>query len=124
MRSSFPDQQGWRIFKRFERHAKMPQGGGYSALEDVTAGGDGGGNYDDDDDDDDIVDDGNKERAAVLAASKKRGAVAERRRDKMESFWLGETLKYFFLLFDDGALMPIDKVVFNTEAHPLPIWDW
>ncbi|KAJ3603535.1 hypothetical protein NHX12_028280 [Muraenolepis orangiensis] len=44
-------------------------------------------------------------------------------RDKMESFFLGETLKYMFLLFsDDPELVDLDRVVFNTEAHPLPIW--
>uniref|UniRef100_A0A452I8I7 alpha-1,2-Mannosidase n=1 Tax=Gopherus agassizii TaxID=38772 RepID=A0A452I8I7_9SAUR len=44
-------------------------------------------------------------------------------RDKMESFFLGETLKYMFLLFsDDVDLINLDKYVFNTEAHPLPIW--
>ncbi|XP_066569329.1 mannosidase, alpha, class 1B, member 1b isoform X1 [Amia ocellicauda] len=44
-------------------------------------------------------------------------------RDKMESFFLGETLKYFYLLFsDDFDLISLDKYVFNTEAHPLPIW--
>ena len=39
----------------------------------------------------------------------------------MESFWLGETLKYFYLLFADKNLLPFDKWVINTEAHPLPI---
>lgn len=44
-------------------------------------------------------------------------------RDKMESFWLAETLKYFYLLFsDDPNLAPLDEFVFNTEAHPFPIW--
>ncbi|KAG7476840.1 hypothetical protein MATL_G00087090 [Megalops atlanticus] len=44
-------------------------------------------------------------------------------RDKMESFFLGETLKYFYLLFsDDMELINLDKYVFNTEAHPFPIW--
>ncbi|XP_038124163.1 endoplasmic reticulum mannosyl-oligosaccharide 1,2-alpha-mannosidase [Cyprinodon tularosa] len=44
-------------------------------------------------------------------------------RDKMESFFLGETLKYLYLLFtDDLELLSLDKYVFNTEAHPLPIW--
>ena len=42
-------------------------------------------------------------------------------RDKMESFFLGETLKYFFLLFSDIDMVPLDKFVFNTEAHILPI---
>ncbi|XP_068588533.1 endoplasmic reticulum mannosyl-oligosaccharide 1,2-alpha-mannosidase [Cebidichthys violaceus] len=44
-------------------------------------------------------------------------------RDKMESFFLGETLKYLYLLFsDDAELLSLDKYVFNTEAHVLPIW--
>ena len=67
-------------------------------------------------------------------------------RDKMESFFMGETLKYLYLLFADDDLIPlvrvdckqififfhktlqkisstlsIEKFVFNTEAHPLPI---
>ena len=42
-------------------------------------------------------------------------------RDKMESFFLGETLKYLYLLFSDVNITPLDKWVFNTEAHPLPI---
>ena len=46
-------------------------------------------------------------------------------RDKMESFFLGETLKYFFLLFgDDKTVVPLDKMVFNTEAHALPVFTW
>lgn len=41
----------------------------------------------------------------------------------MESFWLAETLKYLFLLFEDDAnVLPLDQWVFNTEAHPLPVW--
>jgi len=43
-------------------------------------------------------------------------------RNKMESFFLGETLKYLYLLFsDDPNLLPLDQYIFNTEAHPLPI---
>ncbi|KAF2156847.1 glycoside hydrolase family 47 protein [Myriangium duriaei CBS 260.36] len=41
-------------------------------------------------------------------------------RDNMESFWLAETLKYFYLLFGPEDVLPLDKVVFNTEAHPFP----
>lgn len=45
-----------------------------------------------------------------------------RPRDMMESFWLGETLKYFYLLFSDDRMeIDLDKYVFNSEAHPLPI---
>lgn len=43
--------------------------------------------------------------------------------NKMESFFLAETLKYFYLLFeDDPNVLPLDQWVFNTEAHPLPVW--
>ena len=44
-------------------------------------------------------------------------------KDKMESFWPAETLKYLYLLLDDSSpeLLPLDQFVFNTEAHPLPI---
>jgi hypothetical protein len=38
--------------------------------------------------------------------------------DHMPSFFLAETLKYFYLLFDERSPGPED-VIFNTEAHPL-----
>ena len=38
--------------------------------------------------------------------------------DRMESFWMAETLKYFYLMFSDPTLINLDKWVFNTEAHP------
>jgi mannosyl-oligosaccharide alpha-1,2-mannosidase len=38
--------------------------------------------------------------------------------DEMESFWMGETLKYFYLIFSDPNLISLDEFVFNTEAHP------
>lgn len=40
----------------------------------------------------------------------------------MESFFLGETLKYFVLLFGDDDLLSLDDYVLNTEAHPLPVF--
>lgn len=42
--------------------------------------------------------------------------------DSMESFWLGETLKYFYLIFSDPSLVSLDDFVFNTEAHPFRRW--
>ncbi|KZZ89731.1 glycoside hydrolase family 47 protein [Moelleriella libera RCEF 2490] len=39
--------------------------------------------------------------------------------DSMESFWMGETLKYFYLIFSEDDLISLDEWVFNTEAHPL-----
>ena len=43
--------------------------------------------------------------------------------DKMESFWLSETLKYFYLLFAEPSLISLDEWVFNTEAHPFRLQD-
>jgi mannosyl-oligosaccharide alpha-1,2-mannosidase len=51
-----------------------------------------------------------------------------------QSWFLAETLKYLFLLFSDDSVIPLDKWVFNTEAHPVRAnlveeesfvdWDW
>lgn len=41
------------------------------------------------------------------------------KRDNLESFWLAETLKYLYLLFQDDV--DLTSVVFNTEAHPFPV---
>lgn len=38
--------------------------------------------------------------------------------DSMESFWLAETLKYFYLIFSEPELISLDDYVLNTEAHP------
>jgi hypothetical protein len=48
-------------------------------------------------------------------------SVPAPKRDKMETFFLGETLKYLYLLFGDTNVLPLTEFVFNTEAHPLPI---
>ena len=45
--------------------------------------------------------------------------VTKEKRDEMESFALAETFKYFYLLFAPADALDFDKVVFNTEAHPL-----
>ncbi|THV00628.1 glycoside hydrolase [Dendrothele bispora CBS 962.96] len=42
--------------------------------------------------------------------------------DKMETFLMSETLKYLYLLFEDASVLSLDEYVFNTEAHPLPIF--
>ncbi|KAF7309201.1 alpha-1,2-Mannosidase [Mycena kentingensis (nom. inval.)] len=44
--------------------------------------------------------------------------------DDMPSFFLAETLKYLYLLFTNADLLPLDRWVFNTEAHPLPVFEW
>jgi mannosidase alpha-like ER degradation enhancer 2 len=44
---------------------------------------------------------------------------AKTKRDSMESYFLAETLKYLYLLFAPRETVDLNKVVFNTEAHPL-----
>ena len=39
--------------------------------------------------------------------------------NRMESFWLAETLKYFYLIFSEPNVLSLDEYVLNTEAHPL-----
>lgn len=47
-----------------------------------------------------------------------------RQQDMTESFWFAETLKYLYLLFDDTRqLIDLDRWVFNSEGHPLPIYE-
>jgi mannosyl-oligosaccharide alpha-1,2-mannosidase len=41
-----------------------------------------------------------------------------RQKDEMESFWLAETLKYFYLLYSTPDTVSLDDWVLNTEAHP------
>ena len=43
--------------------------------------------------------------------------------DRMESFFLAETLKYLYLAQDPDTEIDLMKVVFNTEAHPLKLLD-
>ncbi|KAH8724565.1 glycoside hydrolase [Phaeosphaeriaceae sp. PMI808] len=43
------------------------------------------------------------------------------REDSMESFWMAETLKYFFLTFSEPDVISLDDYVLNTEAHPFRI---
>jgi mannosidase alpha-like ER degradation enhancer 2 len=39
--------------------------------------------------------------------------------NKMQSFFLAETLKYLYLLFAPRETLDLEKSVFNTEAHPI-----
>ncbi|KAL0944752.1 glycoside hydrolase family 47 protein [Colletotrichum truncatum] len=60
-----------------------------------------------------LVENGN---AAVLDVTKKVDPLPKE--DYMESFWLAETLKYFYLVFSPPDLISLDDYVLNTEAHP------
>src|SRR5262249_29885095 len=48
-----------------------------------------------------------------------KSVVTKERGDRQHSFFLAETLKYLYLLFAPDSTIDLDKVVFNTEAHPL-----
>eukprot|EP00928_Gymnodinium_smaydae_P098987 TRINITY_DN932_c1_g1_i1.p1 TRINITY_DN932_c1_g1~~TRINITY_DN932_c1_g1_i1.p1 ORF type:complete len:595 (-),score=144.26 TRINITY_DN932_c1_g1_i1:130-1914(-) len=129
---------GWELFEALNRHARveLPEGDGFAVIENVnaeavaTAA-----------DLDAETPSGSAGAAAADARAEDAGAGVRdaaggtkaapprqqrvlniQRRDKMESFFLAETLKYLFLLFeDDERVLPLDEVVFNTEAHPFPL---
>lgn len=48
-----------------------------------------------------------------------KSVVTKEKSDSMESFLFAETFKYFYLLFAPPQTLRFEKVVFNTEAHPI-----
>jgi hypothetical protein len=48
-----------------------------------------------------------------------RNVETKEKRDNMESFFLAETLKYLYLLYAPPETIDLNKMVFNTEAHPI-----
>jgi len=48
-----------------------------------------------------------------------RNVETKEKGDLMHSFFLAETLKYLYLLFAPDDAFDADRVVFNTEAHPI-----
>jgi hypothetical protein len=60
------------------------------------------------------TDEGYAELASVITKEKS---------DRMESYFLAETLKYLYLLFAPPETLDFKRVIFNTEAHPIqPAW--
>ena len=47
-----------------------------------------------------------------------KNVVTKEKGDLMPSYFLAETLKYFYLLFSEEPV-DFERLVFNTEAHPL-----
>ena len=45
--------------------------------------------------------------------------VTKEKSDSMQSFLFAETFKYFYLLFAPPKTLNFDRVIFNTEAHPI-----
>jgi mannosidase alpha-like ER degradation enhancer 2 len=48
-----------------------------------------------------------------------KNVLTKEQSDSMQSFLFAETFKYFYLLFAPTATIDFDKVIFNTEAHPI-----
>ena len=92
---------GWTIFQAIERVGRRPEseGGGYTAIENVNIGGTGSGSQ-------------------KAGKSKGKGG-SPKRLDRLDSFFLAETLKYFYLLFSPPHALPLDEWVLNTEGHPM-----
>jgi hypothetical protein len=44
--------------------------------------------------------------------------VTKEKSDRMESFLFAETFKYLYLTFAKNTVLDLNKVIFNTEAHP------
>jgi mannosidase alpha-like ER degradation enhancer 2 len=48
-----------------------------------------------------------------------KSVVTKEKADSMHSFLFAETLKYFYLLFAPPQTLKFERVIFNTEAHPM-----
>jgi mannosidase alpha-like ER degradation enhancer 2 len=51
--------------------------------------------------------------------SELKSVITKEKSDRMESYFLAETLKYLYLLFAPPETLPFRQVIFNTEAHPI-----
>lgn len=95
-------ERAWDIFLALEREAKT--GSGYAVVKTVTLS------------PPPLHDD--MPRSVCFPYS---SVVSTHNRVQL-SFFLAETLKYLYLMFSEDDLVPLDKWVFNTEAHPFPIF--
>ena len=48
-----------------------------------------------------------------------KSVITKEKTDSMQSFLFAETFKYFYLLFAPARTLDFNKVIFNTEAHPI-----
>jgi mannosidase alpha-like ER degradation enhancer 2 len=48
-----------------------------------------------------------------------KSVITKEKSDSMQSFLFAETFKYFYLLFAPPKTLNFDRVIFNTEAHPI-----
>jgi hypothetical protein len=47
-----------------------------------------------------------------------KNVVTKEKEDRMATFFLAETMKYFYLAFADQEMYNLETAVFSTEAHP------
>lgn len=48
-----------------------------------------------------------------------KSVITKEKADSMQSFLFAETFKYFYLLFAPPRTLDFNRVIFNTEAHPI-----
>jgi mannosidase alpha-like ER degradation enhancer 2 len=48
-----------------------------------------------------------------------KNVITKEKSDSMQSFLFAETFKYFYLLFAPPRTLDFNRVIFNTEAHPI-----
>jgi mannosidase alpha-like ER degradation enhancer 2 len=48
-----------------------------------------------------------------------KSVITKEKADSMQSFLFAETFKYFYLLFAPPRTLDFNRVIFNTEAHPV-----
>ena len=56
--------------------------------------------------------------ATDVAFTASKNVITKEKSDHMATFFLAETLKYFYLAFADQDMYNLETVVFSTEAHP------
>ena len=56
--------------------------------------------------------------SGVTNVDMRRGGALD---DRMESFFIAETIKYLFLIFSDDDVLDLNEYVLTTEAHPFRI---
>jgi hypothetical protein len=56
---------------------------------------------------------------AEVGYAELKSVITKEKTDRMESYFLAETLKYLYLLFAPPETLDFKRVVFNTEAHPV-----
>ena len=111
-------QWGWDMFKSFVEHTAVVEHDSYfhSSHDEASGGESAAGTHSKDH----HTKDHDQGHIVGFTSLSNADTVPPVRRDNMESFWMAETLKYFYLLFSEREFISLEEHVFNTEAHPMP----